>query len=67
MARNSVAALVVSMINSELQKPMGKLEDSGICLIDEFKLICNKRSNLSRANREAVIHEFNKRFEPIKS
>jgi len=65
--RNGMAALVVSMINSELQKPMRKLEDLGVYLVDEYRLICDKKSNLSRSDRETVIYEFNKRFEPVKS
>lgn len=31
-------------------------------LIEEYKLILQKKSSLSRSNREYIIREFNKRF-----
>jgi len=64
---NALTSLFISMFEKEMRRPMEKLEDLGVYIVDEYRLICDKKSNLSRSDRETVIYEFNKRFEPVNS
>jgi hypothetical protein len=37
----------------------------GVSIIEEFRLIQDKKSKLSKAKRDSVVFEFNRRYEEI--
>lgn len=48
-----------------ISKNSGKSSKPNVNLVDEFELIQNKQSKLSRSNRDWVVSQFNKHFKPV--
>ena len=58
-----MAAMFGAMEGNKVSKTRN--EPTSVYLINEFKLIQKKKSNLSRNDRDWVVIQFNKRFKQI--
>ena len=68
-ARTITKALAMMEITAAMNKMSGRLKSTnktaGIDIVKEFELIEQKRSELPRATRDAVVRKFNSFYEKV--
>ena len=62
-SKNFVKLVSMAQIFGGLKLPNSNIQ--GINIVEEFKLIQEKKSKLSKAQRDSVIFQFNRNFELV--
>ena len=62
-SKNFIKLVSMAQIFGGLKLPNDKIQ--GVNIVEEFKLIQEKKSKLSRAQRDSVIYQFNRSYEMV--
>ena len=62
-SKSFVKLISVAQIFGGLKLPNDNIQ--GVNIVDEYRLIQEKRSKLSRAQRDSVIYQFNRSYEMV--
>lgn len=66
-AMNMAIATMLMYVPTTFSKQGSRRSDLKVDIVNEFELIQQKKSNLSRNGREWVVSQFNKVFKPIQN
>ena len=62
-SKNFVKLASMAQIFGGLKLPTSNIE--GVNIVDEFRLIQEKKSKLSKAQRDSVVYQFNRYYEMV--